>query len=591
MPSDLILSDPAIINATLEKPKQNSDEPRQPLEPTNALSKLLDSAMANAAKESSPDVRPDHSAAKHTAQRAPSFLFHALEAKLRLPNVYSIERLLELRSDPAVAEFDLARLPAPSFWLVRAKNTENNNQRGGSLFHGSPHQPALNLRKNRRNNNNNNNGVQNFSSGPLKWERAPAGFLKRSDIDSMSKEKISQLLGEAPNEETPEWDTPGASSDTKIDMGNTVEDFERWRAHMRQEDRRKNGEPEAAESEVPRGNEVDNFFSFVKPKDASEKTPVPASATIKPDAKSSRFLSFFDGSPAAKLPVSNQPAPQEVKESSTKLLRFFSSDSLPGAPRDQHGHPQGPPQNVSGALPRGMPQGAQQGLPQGMQGPPQGMGQVPPQRLPQGGQQGVPQGFQGHFGGHMFPPQGPNGAKPPANMPHGGPPPGFGGPPGGMLPPMGGANDSFFLSLLKKREDGDGKGEMPGDVPRPAPAGQPSFPPQLDSPHNRPGQPPMGAVGGMARLNSGQGVAAGVGSPGQKVPPPFYNQGVPQAMRAPPPGMFPPGMFPMMQGPPGMMAPGQGLTKEMMEKNEVPMWMRQRMAGYPGYAPGNPERQ
>lgn len=595
--SNLPFADPAIMLATAapaENTSKNTPGGKYPahvadqslysrLEPGSALSKLLDSAMANAAKELTPESEARADAVSPAPAHRVSILEFVLQKKT---NAYSIEFLLSLRSSAAVAQFDLLQLPDASFWALKlgrpAKNTEKESRNGAGG------------RKSRRNNNTSNQGVN-----AALWERQPNGFVKNSELDTMLAEKISQLLGETPDEAEPEWDTHDLKDDLKMEMGLTVEDFERWKRNMRQEERKKHGLDLADAGST---NEVDSFFSFVRedtgPK-ADARTNVKAA-----EAKSSRFLSFFGEEPKTKAASTSS-----LSSTKSEGLRFFtgSSDSpgpqnlqmgrnlLPPVPQAPFGLQNGPP-----GLQKGPP-GLQKGPP-GLQNGPSlqnGLQNTPSQKGPPPGLQSTPAGLPNAPPGlHSSPIQN----APPGNMPQGpqsrlnepqpnGPPglhhpnmpPGFQGPntpqgrfqPPGLVqnthPPLPGmagpTNDTFFLSLLNKRQDGQNS-------------------PTQGPPNLQAGSGPQGQMSpGMLRMQAGQpretfkekqGApgAPGMG-PGMS---PGMAPGMPQQFYPypPPPGMFPPGMVP----------PG-------VRQGQMPMGQNgpqgQPIQGYPpfyGYQPG-----
>lgn len=95
-------------------------------------------------------------------------------------------------------------------------------------------------------------------------------------------------------------------------MGQTVEDFEKWKTLMKLQERNRN---EDAEEEEPDVNEVDSFFSFVKPRrqsmnkpsplhDSSSGFSTPVAAKSEISSKGSRFSSFFSASNSDSSPVS-----------------------------------------------------------------------------------------------------------------------------------------------------------------------------------------------------------------------------------------------------------------------------------------------
>lgn len=474
------------------------------MDPGNALSKLLDLAMANAAKELSPELDRSSSGTAEASPRRESFLDYVPEKKSESSRVYSIAYLLSLRKAPEVASFDIKRLPEQSFWVQKPQQRPPKNQNREPRHNG----PS---RKNRH------NSTSGGSANAPSWERRPAGFLKSPELDSMSQEKILQLLGETGDEGTPEWDSQDISQTGSIDMGLTVEDFERWKQHMRQEERRKHGEPYEEEvADQPRANEVDSFFSFVRPQHSdSTASPVTSSNRKTSESKSSRFSSFFSGNDDQRPPM---PAPTgstgSVNSTGEHSLRFFGLAESRSRQTSQLGlglalqnlGQQKLPQQSKMAPPNLPPpnlgqQNLQQKIPEVMpqQGQPQFQNLRPGQMPPSGPHPGQPRP------GQMMPPQmmGPGPGMRSGPMMQG--PPGLGMP----------ANDSFFMSLMNKRE-----------IP-------------LDDSPNSPQQGKQQSPGQLNRTEPN------FGQPGM---PGFYPYG-------PPPGMFPGGMPPGMPGMPRQ--PGQ----------------------------------
>lgn len=521
MNSDLFV-DPAIVSLSQPPARPKLSQQKSILEPGSALSKLLDSAMANAAKEETPDsFGPTGN--EDVSQAAPSstpattgpvqdwMLTLIPECKKNKDNVYSIERLLQLHTDPNVAPYDTTQLPPMAFWQLKHKSVPE-------VSRNAPGNQKRNRRANGNNNSNNNNNNSNngghdsgrswdHGNSKLSWDRRPAGFLKQSELESMSRDKISQLLGENPNEDTPEWDTPISNvSGNTIDMGSTVEDFERWKQQMRNEERRRNGEDVLEVSDTAdatKGNDVDNFFSFVNDSAQRNSTGSLPEASRAPVKDSSKFSSFFGALPLSlraatenALQRSTEERNEQKAPASGRSLRFFKSDapSPVQQPQQKQGHPQqsqpknlpakvhAPNDNTTAQYPR---------YPTG----------VPPPGIPlSGAAQPPPPGFP------------PHGGMPPSGMA----PPGLNGPPGG-------SNDNFFFSLLQKRGD-----EIPGH----------------DSKQN--------AVGGPQKTDSPQFPGANYHNMPGNLPAnqPFFGR--------PPPGMFPPGMsIPGASGHPQHLMQGQ----------------------------------
>lgn len=568
--SDLFI-DPAIVSLShAPAGRPPLAQKKSTLEPGSALSKLLDSAMANAAKELTPESseRPvlDLESAPSAVSGGASSLNNDWmltlipECKRGREMVYSIQTLILLQNEPAVSLFDSGKLPPATFWQVKQKSASDANRNN-----------AGNLKRNRRNNNNNGggNGGQTHDSGrswdhsgsKLSWDRRPGGFLKQTELESMSRDKISQLLGENPNEDTPEWDTPVSNVGLNgIDMGSTVEDFERWKQLMRQEDRRKNGVSDEAPV-YSKGNDVDNFFSFVGtstdnvPRSNVGAAQEPSKALVK---DSSKFSSFF-GAPgrpphstedtAAALQPRKESKSGSVSSAPGRGLRFFKNEPATSSPVAQQSQQvsQLPP-NISGPA----------ASHSSNQGPPQ---------YPRYPSDLAPPGIAAHS---SVPPQGYPGLTRTTSSGVA-PPPGLSGPPAI-------SDDNFFSGLLLRRQQ-----ELPG------PASSQSLEisgadPKID--HQQ--YPPMG---GFHNIPSGAG-------PNH----PFFGR--------PPPGMFPPGMPPQgphghpqqpigsahppnsnmnarMGGPAQSGAPGtpgkgqmqlqqqlQGHQQSVATGNEIPPWMR-----------------
>lgn len=272
------------MDALFRDSKNESEGSLQDLHSGDAISKLLDSAMANSTTNENSNQASnscDDISANNLLNPGKTGQF-----------VYSIEFLMSLKDSPDIPNFE-GKLPDKSFWKINKKGQNQN----------------LNEFKSNRKNSftNKKNHHQNES-----WERKHSSnvFSKNPDIDSLSPDKISQLLGESNEEVIPEWDSADLGSDhfDNLGMGQTVQDFEKWKSHMKLEERKKNGEvfDENVENDIAAekaGNEVDSFFSFVKPKPAdskirsssvsstSSKTPKLSSSDIS--GRSSKFSSFF----------------------------------------------------------------------------------------------------------------------------------------------------------------------------------------------------------------------------------------------------------------------------------------------------------
>lgn len=527
-PSILLVSSlgTSASNPTNEVLKITPDIAQQP-EGRNALSLLLDSAIANAAKESTPELEPRSSGSARGSPKEVEKIESRGENEKQLQSKgeeytvdyksttaysYSINELILLRNSANVKEIQKELdLPEKSFWGLRQK---------------TPKEKGPERRK--------KGGAEG-----LRWEKKPSGFARAAELDTMGHDKINQLLGENPDEAEPDWGTVDGSKDSQIDMGETVEDFERWKAEMR---RRAEGEfsseplgnePPVADS-IP-NNEVDNFFSFVKPKEK------PKQESTSTSSKSSRFSSFFNApappqrdSPQTSRPQSNQQtqpigsqetqpmAPRRLPSQDESSSRFFGGNQslnnnqrAPGTP----GTPGTPQQNI---LPQGPP-----GLPR------------------------------------MYPPglqSGPYGAPPPG-LPAGGPPPGFG------------ANDNFFNTLLNK-----------------------SVPPQPSTAHQQQQQPRFPPPPGFAYPQTAPQNMKGITQfpPWMNMPPPGTAPDQAQTQNSPHQGFrnMPPGL--MAQGPnqgnqmQNQGNPGQNLGNSMQNQGNVMSPQNQKNMRYQGFPPGVP---
>lgn len=325
--SNPLLGDPSIIQVSKESNQdgllgtslnQETMVSGGSVEPGSALSKLLDSAMAKAAEESTPELEPRSSS---NSPFTNSLSSPSNSTKKNHENVYTVEFLLELRKLPHVKDYSTTNeLPEKSFWRAKTKaqnSSVNTKEFNANSKHGN---------NNSKNKNSFNKKRQDSASN---WQRKP-GFLKTNDLDALSEDKISQLLGEPTDELEPEWESADLNDELNINMGQTVEDFEKWKSQMRSEERRKNGEVIEDTELVAEnsGNAVDNFFSFVKPKNHSvdstnssikgthSSLSTPSVPHSEPSTKSSRFSSFFSNPSSDNRPqlprqeVQQHPQPQ-----------------------------------------------------------------------------------------------------------------------------------------------------------------------------------------------------------------------------------------------------------------------------------------
>ncbi|KAK6876538.1 hypothetical protein K6H11_000184 [Candida tropicalis] len=488
------------------------------LDPSNALSKLLDSAIAHAARESTPDFIRDSKSEEAIEEESEisdeQFINSIPLIKQGRENIYSIGYLLSLRTEVEAVDLN-HELPEKSFWRLSKNRSAHENVQSSSS--------SSYRKKGRRGGGGGSSG--NGTNYNETWERKNSassgsnrnhhslGFNKSHELDQLSKDKISQLLGEQENElDTPEWDDIGLTGgDNGMNMGQTVEDFEKWKYQMKLEERKKNGESIDEELElrnntnaaaVNAGNEVDNFFSFVKqdePQDnkAIENEEVETPTNEDKPHRSSRFSSFFHQPKAPASPAENPVNPQQTSAQST---------------------PSGPPPGFSKFFGGQPPQQAPTPPQQHQQSqPPQIHPQQPPHVLERHGSSVSSQG----------------------SIPAG--------------PPAASSNDNFFMALLHKKESEQqspiSTKSTPNSNKELTPGGRKITPEelqQLQRQQQQQGPPPPHM---------------------QQMPPQFPPQGIPPNQippwlrgGPPPPGTLPPHLqgkgFP--QPPPGFVPPQQG---------------------------------
>lgn len=637
-----ILNDPSIIQ--IDNPngqskffsQSSASEPQA----SNVLSKLLDSAMAKAARESSPELEPisRSDSAKSSPAERPTEYVQPSHEKIR----YTIDYLLLLRSSPDIKDMkNSPRLPDKLFWRHHVRNSKQMTNEYRDPKH-----------KKGRKQFSTQNQHHTYNEP---WER------KKPDIDSLSTDKISQLLGESAEECPPEWDSADVTGSTEqvMNMGQTVEDFEKWKSHMRLEERKRAGEliEEPAEEERAEraGNAVDDFFSYVKPGESSSSEPsgseTPKSTTetkteSKPEAKSSRFSSFFGGKPAEskqqpqQLPyaqVASPAKPQQFSPYATPQYPQYASKpgqttgpppGFPGSPaavqNQLQQRPGAPQSQLQGQAPPSMPMGpampsgqVKPTTPSGQGQPSTPTGQVPPSASGQAAAKAGPGQLPPHFQQPPFPmhPQQLQQMQQQQMLLQ-----------QQMLKRDGKEptqNDNFFMSLMNKKE-GDKlpphiqnmppnmpqNMQMPPGVPPPwvqmqmfqqqrgqqgppgqqspanqkgsqgQPRGGPQFAQQVQA--NQRGPHPQGQPGQPPQGQPPQGQRQQMGQPmpGQPIPG-GQSRGMPQGAQGMPnlpPGMFPNGFMP----PPQHMAPPPGFNGQQFP---------QFMAYPPGMAPPNQQSQ
>ncbi|CAK9442052.1 uncharacterized protein LODBEIA_P58310 [Lodderomyces beijingensis] len=651
-PSIVSISDKDVPTTARAKARTASSSSSSHLDPGNALSKLLDSAMAHAARESTPEPREETAGGGAPASASASASASALDDVLNCvpPKkqgqdlIYTINDLMKLRD--VVEAVDVGdKLPDANFWRLKSGRdmgsvgggTRNGGGGGGGVEAG------FRGKKYKRHSHETWERGKNDAKTSSGVHGVRHGFNKAQELDSLSSERITELLGETGDDGLPEWDNAdgdggegglyrGSKDDSAhmsmLNMGRSVQDFEKWKYQMRLEERRRNGEVIDEEVEqskladdenaaVNAGNEVDNFFSFIKPKEEEDAKVVDdeekgagattgggagAGSGAGANSRSSRFTSFFQ-----------QPKPQ---------------------PQQQQ-QPQQPQQ------PQSQPQESQQSQPQQQQS-----AEVPSPQVKKG-VSGPPPGFSKFFGG---------GAQTQAQAQAKAPPVQIGEEGSGGTPPLlhdhkssqsslHSSNDNFFLSLLKKKEqqaspsasqvDADDKPNTPFDqlrnrpdqgenpqenqtggpqqpqqqqqfmpppqYPQPPPQDQSRFPFWMTPPHqHQPQQQPVrGFPPGFDPSMLGQNnqyqqqtppeqqraaQGGGGGSNRGENSIPAHLQGQPRGQQQFP--MGPGGMPPPPPPPPGMFPNGFGPPPHGPQRQAPPNFMQGNRPLPPGFPPG-----
>lgn len=295
------------------------------LDPSNALTKLLDSAIANAAREVTPEFGPLTGSRSVTPPEEE--LGSSLASVKKNKCIYSFERLLRLRGLPLIKSIaSEISLPDTSFWRTKSRPQANGKESSATGANNSKSHHS----SNKKGNSHHKKTKEGFNSTDKKFQN-----LRDTGDDTMPESKISELLDEADGDAEPEWGEIDINAAMNIDMGQTVEDFERWKMQMRKEEGLQKGETISTNEEdsffKQSGNEVDSFFSFVEPEKKSSGSlsskgnsslgiPARPSNSEMP-SKGSRFSSFFNETSTTKSESPIQTEIERGSQSSTPSLK------------------------------------------------------------------------------------------------------------------------------------------------------------------------------------------------------------------------------------------------------------------------------
>lgn len=282
---------------------------------------------------------------------------------------YSINEMIEIKSTLPREYFESVALTLPKkkFWRLTGKFGDNNNSNNNPNGKGSSNR-----------NNGNRNSTTGSNNRPLSGESR--NFVRRN-----SKTKIRGMNGGKKNAKYNKNDRYVDENDVNVNnndlmeleggfqpTGNSMADFEAWKANMKEMENRKKGIiPEATSNSAElksisqndsssisdflkiNSNIQDNAFAYTTSTDNIGQPSVNRDSSIaSSDSQegltggSSRFSSFFTASPSS----TSLPEKREVSESlnrsgttgvavsasniagGSRMMSFFQSNSRPGTP-------------------------------------------------------------------------------------------------------------------------------------------------------------------------------------------------------------------------------------------------------------------
>ncbi|AAS53794.2 AFR423Cp [Eremothecium gossypii ATCC 10895] len=228
-------------------------------------------------------------------------------------HVYSVNELLKLQNKgtPLAADI-LASLPKKSFWRLTGRgHHEGRNSHGGNNKEGAPHDKKSSRHRNSRNGARRNNQHNNV----------------RNNTHDLSKEVSRDELLAMEEELQP--------------TGNSMADFEKWRAQVKVLERKKKGLlpiENKPEDKTKPSSSLSEFFNFKRegvPAAPLEELEPSESRFATPKGSSSRFSSFFsnasmssnNGAQEANKAVPAAPAPEATQQTGGfRLMSLFNKE-------------------------------------------------------------------------------------------------------------------------------------------------------------------------------------------------------------------------------------------------------------------------
>ncbi|AET38652.1 Eap1p Ecym_3149 [Eremothecium cymbalariae DBVPG len=268
----------------------------------------------------------------YMAEGSPPFSIEYKPGLSKKQSVYSVSELLKLQNNipDDVTSNILLTLPKKSFWRLSGRGYhegKHSHNHGGkdSGSHDKKSSRNRNSRNNGRRNNQNNNG----------------GNLRNPNHDSSKEVSRDELL---------------AMEEELQPTGNSMADFEKWRAQVKELERKKKGLLRSElkqEDSMKATTSLSDFFNFKKEESSAFEELEPSkTSSATPKGSSSRFSSFFSNASISavsaaqesnkSVPANSHPEPS-TQTSSFRLMSLFNkeeksdnspvnSPSTPGTP-------------------------------------------------------------------------------------------------------------------------------------------------------------------------------------------------------------------------------------------------------------------
>lgn len=233
--------------------------------------------------------------------------------------VYSVNELLDLsRSVPQTLTDEItSKLPKKNFWRLTNRYPDQNNNKS----HTYKSTDGNFDRKNHRNRGNRNNGNRRNS----KFSKGDKQYVEEKDVEVNNDDLL-------------------ALEEEIHPTGNSISDFENWRAKMKELERRKKGLPPLDSTDAPierpglgkNTSSISDFFNLKKEDSSLFEELEPADRrSDTPKGSSSRFSSFFHSASSSsnsivqEKVVAQPPTPKQDDArpaAGSRILSFFSNE-------------------------------------------------------------------------------------------------------------------------------------------------------------------------------------------------------------------------------------------------------------------------